>query len=154
MDFDWRKVVSTVAPDIATALGGPLAGLAVKAIGSAFGLGEGATEEADQQFAREMKALDVDLERIAAGDRNSAREREVKAGDSWTPRILALVITVGFFGVLGSLLVGGKPPTGGDALLVMLGSLATAWVGIVSYYFGSSAGSAAKTDLMAKAAAR
>ena len=29
MDFDWKSVVGTVAPTIATALGGPLAGVAV-----------------------------------------------------------------------------------------------------------------------------
>jgi hypothetical protein len=34
----------------------------------------------------------------------------------------------------------------------MVGSLATAWLTIVAYFFGSSAGSAAKQEIIAKQA--
>ena len=49
-----------------------------------------------------------------------ARRREVDAKDTATPRWLA-------FGILGWMLAMGKPAVGGDALLVMLGSLGTGW---------------------------
>jgi len=167
--FDWKAVVGTVAPAIATALGGPLAGTAVAALSKALlGRPDGSEEEvaaaiatggtdalaairaADQAFKTEMTKLGIDLERIHAADRDSARQREVKAGDTATPRALAFLVTVGFFGVLAYLLHAGKPPSGGDALLVMLGALGGAWASIVAYYFGSSSGSAEKNVLLAR----
>src|SRR6266852_5794190 len=115
--MDWKALVSTVAPMLGTALGGPFGGMAVKAIGEALGL-QAPTEEAistalagakpedllklkqaDQQFAKDMKMLDVDLERIAATDRDSARGMQ-KETRSRTPHVLALVVTLGFFGIL------------------------------------------------------
>lgn len=167
--MDWRSIVGTVAPGLATALGGPLAGMAAAAISDALlgkpngtegeivtALQAGGHEallklkQAEQTFAVEMRRLDIDLERVHQSDRASAREREAKTGDTFTPRLLALLVTGGFFGVLAWLLVHGKPETGGDALLVMLGSLGTAWTAIISYFYGSSAGSAAKTELLGK----
>jgi hypothetical protein len=38
--LDWRKTLGTVAPAIATALGGPLAGVAVGMAAKALGLGD------------------------------------------------------------------------------------------------------------------
>jgi len=160
------NLVRTVAPSIATAVGGPLAGMATRAISEALlGKPDGTEDElinaaakaspdqllalkkAEQDFAVRMRELEIDLQRIDAADRSSAREREVKTGD-WTPKALAGAVTLGFFGVLGYMIAYGLPSQGGEALLVMLGTLGTAWGGIVSYYFGSSAGSKEKSEAM------
>lgn len=167
--MNWKKIVGGVAPALATALGGPLAGVAAAAVSDALlGKPNGSDGEiaaaltaggpdallklkqADQAFASRMKELDIDLEKLHQADRSSAREREAKAGDSITPRSLAFLVTAGFFGVLGWLLAYGKPIDGGDALLVMLGSLGTAWASVIAYYFGSSAGSKEKSEMLAR----
>jgi hypothetical protein len=168
--LDWKAIVGTVAPTLATALGGPLAGVAVKSIAGKLLDRPQATEEevqqavlgADPQTLVRLKELDIEfkkfttdagirLEQIDADDRANARARETQVRDH-TPAYLAYAITVGFFGTLAFMLINGKPATGGDALLVMLGSLGTAWAGVVAYYFGSSAGSRKKDEAISQMA--
>jgi hypothetical protein len=160
-------LLGQIAPTIATALGGPLAGVAVKALSNVLLGHENGSEDdvkaamatatpeqltalkkIDADFKVQMKELDIDLERIAAGDRDSARKMQTETKD-WVPKLLAIVITLGFFGILVWMLVQGMPQTGTEALLMMLGALGTAWTGVVNFYYGSSAGSKAKNDMLA-----
>jgi len=159
-------LLGQVAPSIATALGGPLAGIAVKTLSNALLGHENGSEEdvsaalqsaspeqlaaikrIDADFKVRMKELDIDLERISAGDRDSARRMQVETKD-WTPKALAFFITFGFFGALIWIMVFGIPQTGTEVLLMMLGSLSTSWTGVVQFYYGSSAGSKQKTDAL------
>lgn len=163
---DWKDIVGTVAPTLATALGGPLAGLAVGAIGKIFGL-DSATQEqvaqaisgaspddllklkqAEIEFQQRMAELEVDLVRISAADRDSARQRQIQVRDTTLP-ILAMSVTGGFFGVLMFMMVQEVPSASKDVLNIMLGSLGTAWIQVMSYYFGSSQGSSKKDALLA-----
>lgn len=107
------------------------------------------------QQAGELKQIDADIQRetIHAGDRQSARSREVSVRDH-TPKVLAYGVTVGFFGILSWMLRDGLPTEGRDAILIMLGALGGAWGSIVSYYFGSSSGSKAKTDALENVASK
>tara|TARA_Y100000296_G_scaffold82521_2_gene111819 strand:+ start:4435 stop:4971 length:537 start_codon:yes stop_codon:yes gene_type:complete len=172
--MDWKSLIATVAPWIGTALGGPLGGMAVTAAADALGLSEKtetalktalsgaspadllAIKQADQAFQSKMQELGFqnikDMESIAAADRDSARNREIKTGDSATPRVLAGIVTVGFFGMLALLLFNGLPPAANEAALLMLGGLNSAFALVLGYYFGSTAGSLAKSKLLAQAA--
>lgn len=159
-------LIGSVAPTIATALGGPVAGMAVKAISGALFGHDGASKDdimtalanptgdqlaalkkIDADFAVQMKSLDIDLERIAAGDRASARDMQKETKD-WIPRALAVSVTVGFFAILLYMLIYGLPTTGNEALLLLLGALQTAWGGIIAFYFGSSSGSQKKDQMI------
>jgi hypothetical protein len=59
---------------------------------------------------------------------------------------MAIAVTVGFFGILVGLMTEHFKKS--DALILMLGSLGTAWTGIIAFYFGSSAGSQKKDELL------
>lgn len=166
MDFDWKSLVGSVAPTIATALGGPMAGMAVKALGSAL-LGDetasekdvvaalaGATpddllklKQADQAFESKMAELGVDLERIAANDRASARNMQATT-KAWIVPTLAGLTVAGFFGVVGWVL-SGKVSLESTLLGFVLGQVSAKAEQVYNFYFGSSAGSKEKTQHLA-----
>jgi hypothetical protein len=157
--MDWLK---QIAPTIATALGGPLAGLAVDAISKAVGIDPkdvqstidqgklsaeqiGAIKQAEIAMAARAQELGLDFEKIAVDDRKSARDMQTKT-QSMIPGMMAIAVTIGFFGILIGLMTEHFKTS--DALMLMLGSLGTAWTGIIAFYFGSSAGSQRKDELL------
>jgi gas vesicle protein len=163
---DWIK---TLAPLLGTALGGPLGGAAATFIADKLGL-ESKTIEAvsevlnsgklspDQisqiklaevDFKKFMADHEIKLEQISADDRKSARELQASSRSS-TPAVLTYIITLGFFGVLGGMFY--WPDLKESApLMIMLGSLGTAWTGACAFWFGTTHNSQTKTDLLAKA---
>lgn len=166
--MDWMK---QVLPTLATALGGPLAGGAVAFFAEKMGLSEQTKEAVIQavqgaspeqiaqlkQYDIELKKMYVEagvkLEEIAAADRDSARKREVAAGDK-TPRNLAYLYGLAFFAVIFAQIMMGVNgvimPSGVEKTLDMLLGVLTGMVlGSKEYFFGTSAGSEAKTRIIA-----
>lgn len=149
-------LIGSVAPTIATALGGPVAGMAVKALSGALFGHDGATEEeiktalanptADQlaalkkidaDFKVQMKSLDIDLERIAASDRDSARNYAILTHDL-TPRILAVIVVVAWGTVQWFMLHNVIEASMRELIARVLGTLDGALMLVLSYYFGSA----------------
>ncbi len=64
------------------------------------------------------------------------------------PVFLAIFTTVAFFALLGDIVFREIPTGSKDISFTMLGSVATAFGSLIQYYFGSSAGSARKTDML------
>ena len=160
--MDWLK---QIAPTIATAMGGPLAGMAVSAISKAIGVDPEKVGDlissnkltADQiaqvkiaeiELQKQAQELGLNFEKLEVEDRKSARDMQ-SITKSIMPPLLAGAVTIGFFSIM-VLMFFNKLDDSNPAILMMLGSLGTAWTGIIAYYFGSSAGSQAKTDLLSK----
>jgi hypothetical protein len=157
--MEWLK---TVAPTIATALGGPLAGMAVSAIAKAIGCEPDEVQSvissnkltaeqvasiqlAELELKKQAQSMNLDFAKLIAEDKKSARDMQI-ATKSWIPPVMAVGVTCGFFGILAGLMYGQIQHA--PQIDIMLGSLGTAWTGIISFYFGSSAGSQAKTELL------
>ena len=160
-------LIATVAPMVATALGGPLAGVATRAIaGKLLGNEDASAEEVEAalavatgtdlaklkqleyEFKAQMSDAGIEMEQIAAGDRDSARDRQVRMRD-WTPSVLGAAIIIGFFGLLAYLIKYGLPPQGSEVLLIMVGALAAMTTQVGNYFFGSSTGSKNKDNIIA-----
>jgi hypothetical protein len=171
MTMDLLKIVGAVAPTLATAIGGPLGGMAMQVVSSVLGLPTDSSEkdvekalkqatpeqllalkQADNDFAVRMKELDIDLERIAASDRDSARRREAQVRD-WMPRVLAFVVVAGFmatvFLVLLGYVDGMKDPLMATTTGTIIGFVSAKCEQVVAYYFGSSSSSQQKTQMLA-----
>ena len=157
--MDWLK---SIAPTIFTALGGPLGGLAYEAVSKVMGVSQddaktilesgkltadqiASVQQAEIALKAKAQELGLDFEKLAVEDRASARQMQ-SATHSWIPPFLAVGITVGFFGILYALM--SDRVTKSDELMIMLGSLSTAWTGVIAFYFGSSAGSQRKDELI------
>jgi len=165
--FDWKEAVRAVAPTIATVLGGPLAWTAVGALSNALlGKPDGTEDELaavlksaspellgklkveEMQFKLKMRELGVEVDKLHAADRSSARQREMAVRD-WAPSLIALASFVGFFAILGAMMVWEIPDTSVQPVNIMLGVLGGIIASITAYYFGSSKGADNKDALLA-----
>lgn len=169
--MDWKALVSTVAPWIGTALGGPLGGMAVEAAANALGLSDktvdsvkaalsGVTPEqmlalkqADQAFALQMQTLGfknmADMEAIAAGDRDSARRMQISK-PSPIPALLTCFVVGAFTTTLVLLLKFDVPATNRDIVVYMIGQLSGGFTSALAFWLGTTRDSGRKTELLAQ----
>lgn len=164
--MDWLK---TLAPLLGTALGGPLGGAAAAFLADKLGI-ESKTVEAvtevlnsgklspDQlaniklaeiEFKKFTETNKIDVLKLESADRDSARTMQTTIR-SHVPAALTFLITIGFFGVLAAMFQ--YPDIGESApVMIMLGSLGTAWTGACAFWFGTTNSSAQKNQLLAQA---
>ena len=160
-------LLTTVAPSLASAIGGPLAASAVSAIEYALGhksnqgdaiparLDEltaaaqsitpeqlAAIRKADQDFTLQMQQAGFQntqaIAQLSFSDRDSARTRETVVHDS-TPRILAYIACLGAL-VVATLALFHKLPGDNSLVGMILGYLFSEAKTCSAYYFGASPG--------------
>lgn len=165
--MNWLDTLKTLAPTVASALGGPLAGAAVTAIGGMLGISEPTQEKiakaitggqlTGDQIAQikqlEMQYQNEEAERgfkyseLEFKDRDSARARDIATKDN-VNRNLAYAVVSSFIAVVVATLMGYAKI---ESVLAgtLVGYLSAKCEQVLAYYFGSTSGSARKTELLA-----
>lgn len=154
MNFDWKSFVIRVAPTLGSVLQGPLSGVAVAFLASKLLDGPVDDQDAalseiigaqtpevlaklialDGDFKNSLGSLNIDESLLR--DVAQAREREMTLRDH-TPAVLAAVVTAGLFAIIFMLIFVPIPADSINIVNIMLGSLSTAWMNVIGYYFGS-----------------
>jgi len=166
----FKNLLRSIAPLLGSAVAGPLGGVVATMLAGKLGIEEKTVDSvakaltsgsitpeqvtqiklAELEFQKFLKTNEIDLEKVHAADRDSARDL-LKATGSYVPAALTFLITAGFFGVLTLLFF--KPEVKEAApLMIMLGSLGTAWTGACAFWFGTTKNSQEKTNLLANSA--
>ena len=168
---DWKTLLRSVGPSLATAIGGPLAGAASAFLADKLGLPEKTIDSVTQaltgnnltpeqitslklaeiEFNKFLEANQIKLEEIAAADRNSAREM-LKATGSYVPSTLTMIVTIGYFGILIGMMTNTLAVSDSQVMLMMLGQLGTAWGVCLAFWMGTTRNSQEKTNLLANSA--
>lgn len=166
--MDWLKTLKTVAPTVAAALAGPLAGEAVTAlIGIVGGAGQEDVRKAieggrltaeqisqlrqlDLQFQENERERGFKYADLAFRDRDSARQANVAGGTQRALFWLSVVLLVLCLGTEVTVLVKGLPQ-GTSELVIgrVLGLLDAIAMTVLAYWYGTSSSSAVKTELLA-----
>lgn len=166
MSWDWKETLASVAPGIATAIGGPGAGVAVKFLAGKLLGDEGADEDAISQAiqsmspetAAELKKADIEFKKFCEqneldwykaenADRQSARDL-AKAKGVENQAALTWLFVLGYFAVVVILAyMTGKVEEDSmnmamfGALTTVLGVLTGGVTKVMNFWFGSSKGS-------------
>jgi len=171
--MDWTTVLKSIAPTVATALLGPLGGVAVSALGNVLGVSEAtqdkiadviksagmtpeqitALKQLELEYQNTEKERGFKYAELSFQDRDSARKANVAGG---TPRplfwlsLLLLCVTIGSEAIV---LFHGYPPETSDLVVGrVLGLMDAVAMLVLSYWYGTTNGSAQKSELLAQKA--
>jgi hypothetical protein len=157
------ELLKSAAPALATAVAGPLGGLAVKAIADKLGVSEtveAVTQALKADPAAAAKLAEIDIKQFELHNTNTANARDMNAkiqestAASWLAKNVAYVIDVLIVG--GALFMTfiiffkGVPDANKAMAFTALGSLWTLAGTVLNFHRGSSQGSKDKADEIQK----
>jgi hypothetical protein len=176
-DFDWKAALGKLAPVAASLIGGPAAGMAVEAIGSALGISD-ATEDkikdhiqqgkltgeqivalraADDNLKIKLAEIGLKHEELAYGDIKDARARDVAFVAAGKINYRADLLVAGAMAAFGYsiwfLFYNEFPAPNREILIYLFGVLTKIVTDIYNFEFSSTRSSKEKTELLAKAEA-
>jgi hypothetical protein len=161
---DLVPLALSIAPELARWLSGDGAEEIKVAIAKAVQGATGTTDPAAggamlQQNPGAQAQLRVQLAQLAAGQESAARAAELdaiaasaapKTSTAWSAPIISAVVLLTFASVMILVLTRGVPAGNETVANMLLGTLAAMATAVVSYWVGSSAGSARKDERLAQ----
>lgn len=172
--MDWTATLKSLAPTVASALLGPLGGVAVSAIGSIFGVSEatqskiadaitsgqmtpeqiGKLKELEIEYQNNEKERGFRYAELAFKDRDSARKANVEGGTQTMLFWLSLILLITTLGTEIAVLFYGYPANTPEIIVGrILGLMDAVAMMVLAYWYGTTNGSAVKTELLAQAPA-
>ena len=169
--MDWLATIKSIAPTVASALFGPFGGVAVAAVGEVLGLTDATKDKINDVIARgqmtpeqagklrelELKYQADEKERgfkyaeLSFKDRDSARQANVAGGTQKMLFSLSVLLLIATLGCEMAVLFADVPPKA-DPLVVgrVLGLMDAVAMLVLSYWYGTTNGSAVKSELLAQ----
>jgi hypothetical protein len=112
-----------------------------------------ALQAEENRHVEAMRQLNInsaeEFDRILAGDRDSARKREMTVKDRM-PAALAIMAVLSLMFCICLMAFVKLPDGAKDALLLLIGFVGASYKDVYGYFFGSSSGSEAKNVLLAQ----
>ena len=171
--MDWSKILGTICPTVASALFGPLGGAAIAAVGDLLGVSNATKDKISEiiqsgQMTPEQigKLRELELEyqnnetergfryaELSFKDRDSARQANVQGGTQKMLFWMSITLLIACLGCEILVLFRGYPPEIPEIIVGrVLGLMDAVAMLVLSYWYGTTNGSAQKSELLAQSA--
>ena len=169
--MDWLATLKSLAPTVASALFGPLGGAAIAAVGDLLGVSNatkdkiseiiqsgqmtpeqvGKIRELELEYQNNEKERGFRYAELSFKDRDSARQANVQGGTQKMLFWMSITLLIACLGCEILVLFRGYPPEIPEIIVGrVLGLMDAVAMLVLSYWYGTTNGSAQKSELLAQ----